>query len=67
MNFLKLEVDREAYTPSELGQGVTVAEMIDFLNAFEPDVQIFASHDDGDMFGNVLIYESELSRTEDFD
>ena len=48
-----IEADREGYAPSQINSTMTVGELIDYLQQFNEDAQVFLSHDNGYTYGGI--------------
>lgn len=65
MEFVKIEVNRNGYSPKQCGDTVTVSELISILEQFEDDMPVYLSNDDGYTYGNIN--EWDISSTDSDD
>ena len=50
---LFINARRNGYSPEQCGKTITVEEMIEYLEQFEPDTEIYISNDNGYTYGNI--------------
>lgn len=67
MKKLFINAKRDAYSPSDVGQTMTVAELIYHLNNFDKDSEVFFRFNDGYTYGrlNEFIFDEENDDNED--
>ena len=53
MQYLRIEAEREGYTPHQIAGTMTVGDLIDYLQNFPEDLPVILSHDGGYTFGGV--------------
>ena len=58
MQYLKIEADREGYTPQQVATStMKVGDLIDYLQGFPEDLPVILSHDNGYTFGGVYYHK----------
>lgn len=72
MNKLFIEGRRNGYSPDQCGNTMTVKEMIEWLEQFDEDTEIYLRNDNGYTYGNITessFYspEDEEEEGEDYD
>ena len=50
---LILKAERTGYTPAQVGQTMTVGELIAFLSDYDEDMPIYTSQDNGYTYGGI--------------
>lgn len=62
---MKLYLDgrRNGYSPKQCGRTMTVGELINWLEQFDEDAEVFIRNDNGYTYGNI----NEQSFEEDYD
>ena len=50
---LFIEGRREGYATDQIGRTMTVGELIEFLEQFDEDAEIFLNNDNGYTFGSI--------------
>lgn len=60
---LYIEGRRNGYSPDQCGRTMTVRELIDYLEQFEEDAEIYINNDNGYTFGSI----TESSFEENYD
>lgn len=50
---LALEAERTGYTPDQVGQTMTVGELIALLSDYDEDTPIYTSQDNGYTYGGI--------------
>ena len=61
---------RNGYSPEQCGRTMTVGELMNFLDGFDEEAEIFLSHDNGYTFGELRegdLNEDEKEEEEDED
>ena len=58
-----INTKKQGYSPEQCGKTLTVGELIDLLNGFDPDSKIFLKNDNGYTFGSIR--DSDLDEEED--
>lgn len=48
-----IEAQREGYALNQITSTMTVGELIDYLEQYEDDVQVYLSHDGGYTYGGI--------------
>lgn len=51
--FLKIEVARSGYTPTQCEKTLTVRELIEILEGYEDDTPVYLSNDNGYTYGHI--------------
>ena len=59
-----MEAHRNCYDLDQLGDTMTVGQLIDRLESFDPDTIICTSHDNGYTFGEIEHWDFELKSFE---
>lgn len=59
-----LNTNRNGYAPEQCGRTLTVQELIDVLQALDPDANVYFSNDNGYTFGSIW-YENIVEGDED--
>lgn len=54
MKYLKIEVRRDAYSPSEIGNTLTVGELISILENYDEGMPVIMSHDSDYSYGGIV-------------
>lgn len=72
MTKLFIEGRRNGYSPEQCGETMTVKEMIEWLEQFDEDTEIFLKNDGGYTYGNITErsfeeQESDEEEGEDYD
>ena len=62
---LYIEGRRNGYSPDQCGRTMTVQELIEFLEQFDEDTEIFIKNDGGYTYGNIDETSFEESDEED--
>lgn len=60
---LFIEGNRKGYKPEQCGKTLTVRELIEQLQQFDEDTEVYISNDEGYTFGSL----NQWSLTEDWD
>ena len=53
MNKLFIEGRRNGYDTEQCGSTMTVEELIEYLEQFEPDTKVYLRNDNGYTYGNI--------------
>ena len=53
MNRLYIEGRRNGYDPEQCGETMTVAELIEYLEQFDGDTEVYLKNDGGYTYGNI--------------
>lgn len=48
-----LNAEREGYAPDQIHRTMTVGELIEFLENFDEDSEVYLSHDSGYTYGGI--------------
>lgn len=48
-----MECNRTGYNPDQIIRTVTVGELIEILEQFDPEAEVFTSHDNGYTYGGI--------------
>lgn len=48
-----IEAERTGYTTEQVHRTMTVGELIEYLQQFDEDAEIYLSHDEGYTFGGI--------------
>lgn len=48
-----ITADRDAYDPKQCGHTLTVSELIEILEGFDPDASVYLKHDGGYTYGSI--------------
>ncbi len=62
---LYIEGRHNGYSPDQCGHTMTVQELIEYLEQFDEDTEIFIKNDGGYTYGNVDEFSFEESDEED--
>lgn len=63
-----IEANRTAYSASNVRRTMTVAELIEKLEEYNPDDKVVLSHDKGYTFGGITYFDfQELDEEDEFD
>lgn len=65
MKYLKIETERSAYSPEDLGRSMSVRDLIDYLMMFDDDTKVILSNDNGYTYGEVK--EENIQEIEVYD
>ncbi len=57
MKTLLIDAKREGYALDQCGRTMTVGELMDWLDQFDDDCQVYLSHDNGYTYGTVTEYD----------
>jgi hypothetical protein len=60
---LFIEGRRNGYSPDQCGRTMTVGELIEYLEQFDYETEIYLSNDNGYTYGNIT--ESSFEESED--
>ena len=61
-----IEGRRNGYAPEQCGKTMTVAELINFLEQFDEDTEVYLNNDNGYTYGNIDEWSfEEAERDED--
>ena len=50
---LFIEGRRNGYSPAQCGRTMTVGDLIEFLEQFDEDTEVFLNNDNGYTYGNI--------------
>jgi hypothetical protein len=50
---LYIESRREGYSPAQCGQTLTVGELVEYLEQFDHETEVYISNDSGYTFGSI--------------
>lgn len=64
-NALYIEGRRNGYAPEQCGRTMTVRELIDYLEQFDEDMEVYLKNDNGYTYGNITEYSIEESEDEE--
>lgn len=64
-NVLYIEGRRNGYTPDQCGRTMTVRELIEYLEQFDEDAEVYLRNDGGYTYGNIVEYSFEEGDVED--
>lgn len=68
MTYVTLETNRRGYSPDQCGKTMTVQELIDCLEGFDPEAKVYFSNDSGYTYGNISEWDfNEKYEEEDED
>jgi len=56
---LIINAKRNGYSPDQCGNTMTVGELINYLEDFDPDEKIYLSHDRGYTYGSITYGDFE--------
>lgn len=59
-----INAQRNGYSPSQTGQTLTAAELIEILQEYDENTPIFLSHDNGYTYGSIRERDISLDETE---
>ena len=62
---LFIEGRRNGYSPEQCGKTMTVGELIEFLEQFDEETEVFLNNDNGYTYGNIT--ESSFQEGDDED
>lgn len=68
MVFVKIEAERNGYSPEQCEESqttLTVGELVEALERFSVDDPVYLSHDDGYTYGSITWSDIERDTTED--
>lgn len=65
MTYITLETKRNGYAPDQCGKTMTVQELIDCLEEFDPDAKVYFSNDNGYTYGNISEWDFNEKYEED--
>ena len=57
--FVRIETQRNGYYPDQCGSTLTVGQLIEHLQLFDMDNEVFFSNDNGYTYGNILLSQIE--------
>ena len=66
-NVLFINGKRNGYSPEQCGRTLTVGELIDILQGYEPDMEVYLKNDNGYTYGSITdydVYEDEEEEEE---
>ena len=52
-NVVLIKAKREGYAPDQIGETMTVAELVEFLSGYNEDTPVCISFDDGYTYGSI--------------
>jgi hypothetical protein len=55
---------RNGYSPKQAGKTLTVQELIEILEGFDPDEKIYIKNDNGYTFGSITQWDIDEEETE---
>lgn len=58
-NRLFINAARNGYAPEQCGRTMTVGELIEFLQNFDEEAEVFIKNDNGYTYGNIVDYRFE--------
>lgn len=64
---LVIEATREGYSPKQVKDTVTVSELMEILGGYNPDTEIYLSHDGGYTYGGIREDQFDLIPEKDED
>ena len=67
MNKLFINGKRNGYSPEQCGRTLTVGELIDILQGYDPDMEVYLKNDNGYTYGSITdydVYEDEEEEEE---
>ena len=70
MSKLFINGKRNGYSPEQCGRTLTVGELIDILQGYDPDMEVYLKNDNGYTYGSITdydVYEDEEEEWEDED
>ena len=56
---------RNGYAPNQCGRTMTVGELIELLEQFDPEEQVFTAHDNRYTYGNIREMDIEFIEDEE--
>jgi hypothetical protein len=59
---LFINTRRNGYTPKQCGNTLTVRELIEILDQYDEDLEVFFKNDDGYTYGSI--YEEDFEESE---
>ena len=66
-NVLFINGKRNGYSPEQCGRTLTVGELIDILQGYDPDMEVYLKNDNGYTYGSITdydVYEDEEEEEE---
>lgn len=57
IEYLVIEANRTAYSPSQVKQTMTVGELIELLSEYNEYMPVVLSHDNGYTYGGIMLYD----------
>lgn len=67
-NVLFINGKRNGYLPEQCGRTLTVGELIEILQGYDPDMEVYLKNDNGYTYGSITdydIYEDEVDEEEE--
>ena len=67
-NVLFINGKRNGYSPEQCGRTLTVGELIEILQGYNPDMEVYLKNDNGYTYGSITdydIYEDEVDEEEE--
>ena len=67
MSKLFINGKRNGYSPEQCGRTLTVGELIDILQGYDPDMEVYLKNDNGYTYGSITdydVYEDEEEEEE---
>ena len=67
-NVLFINGKRNGYSPEQCGRTLTVGELIEILQGYDPDMEVYLKNDNGYTYGSITdydIYEDEVDEEEE--
>ena len=67
-NVLFINGKRNGYLPEQCGRTLTVGELIEILQGYNPDMEVYLKNDNGYTYGSITdydIYEDEVDEEEE--
>ena len=58
--YVKIEANREGYAPDQLGQTMTVGQLIELLRSFDEYMEVILSHDNGYTYGSISEWDFDV-------
>lgn len=62
---LIIDTNRNGYSPSQCGNTLTVGELIELLEEYDEDTEIYTGHDDRYTYGSIYRDDIELEHEEE--
>ena len=56
-NVLFINGKRNGYSPEQCGRTLTVGELIDILQGYDPDMEVYLKNDNGYTYGSITDYD----------